>query len=45
MTKWGVVSLDGEKVSDLGAVYPEADLNEKVLRVGKKMFVKLVARP
>lgn len=38
----GAVSLEGEKVSDLGATFGASDLNEKVLRVGKKLFLKLV---
>lgn len=38
----GAVSLDGERVSDLGASFGAAELDGKILRVGKKLFVKLV---
>jgi tyrosyl-tRNA synthetase len=38
----GAVSLDGEKVGDVGALFGAADLDGKILRVGKKLFLKLV---
>lgn len=39
----GAVSLDGEKIADLGAAWPASDLDGRILRVGKKLFFKLSA--
>jgi tyrosyl-tRNA synthetase len=38
----GAVSVDGERVSDLGATFVAGDLDGKVVRVGKKLFLKMV---
>ena len=44
MIKQGGVSLDGDKVSDVKASLTLANGDEKVLKVGKRNFSKLIAR-
>jgi tyrosyl-tRNA synthetase len=43
LMKAGSVALDGEKVTDLAARFSPAELDGKVLRVGKHQFRKLKA--
>jgi tyrosyl-tRNA synthetase len=42
----GSVRLDGDRLSDVNLAFEQADdLDNKVLQVGKKKFVRLVMKP